>query len=101
MDGIFRYLLSGGMIELNHYKKMLEIHFFWHDKWKYLCKKNELQIKREIFIQLVTQSRCFGTDDDEEILNLFNKKILDNNLNMQQENNALVSGIDEINNFLH
>ena len=39
------------------------------------------------------------TDNIKEILNLFKEKIKDNNQGMQQESNALISRIDEVNNF--
>ena len=36
-----------------------------------------------------------GTDDNKEILNLFKEKIKENDRDMQQENNAVISRIEK------
>ena len=41
-----------------------------------------------------------GTDDNKEILNLFEEKCIGNNRDMQQTNNALISGIETFINIL-
>ena len=40
-----------------------------------------------------------GTNDNKEILNLFKEKCKGNNRDVQQDNNALITGVDEVNNF--
>ena len=40
-----------------------------------------------------------GTDNNKEIFNIFKGKLKDNDSGMQQENNRLISRINEVNNF--
>ena len=40
-----------------------------------------------------------GTDNNKEIFNIFKGKLKDNDSGMQQENNRLISRINEVNNL--
>ena len=60
---------------------------------------NKLLFYKEIGKKLKSIKTVNGSDDNKKILNLFQEKLRGNDRDMQRENNALISEIDEVNNF--